>query len=358
MDAPRDPIAAVTHAGPYPYYRDLVARRPVYRDHALGLWIVSSASAVTAALTSELCRVRPLAEPVPRALLGSPAGAVFGGLVRMNDGPAHAALKPGVSATLGSFDTPVVFEHARRHARALARAGGVGLADFAFRLPAYVVASLLGVPDETLEQTARWTGDLARCFAPGGAPEQAGAGTVAAARLRELLPTQSVGFLFQSYDATAGLIGNTLLALARHRELRARADLAVIVREVVRFDPPVQNTRRFLAADGLVAGQGMKAGDAILVVLAAANHDPAANPSPERFDPFRTDRKAFTFGLGPHACPGEAIAVAIATAGVEALLAAGVEPARLGSDVGYRPSANVRVPLLEYSLGPSGSRPM
>jgi len=49
MDAPRDPIAAVTHAGPYPYYRDLVARRPVYRDHALGLWIVSSASAVTAA---------------------------------------------------------------------------------------------------------------------------------------------------------------------------------------------------------------------------------------------------------------------------------------------------------------------
>src|SRR3989454_6397795 len=135
----------------------------------------------------------------------------------------------------------------------------------------------------------------------------------------DLLPTQSVGFLFQSYDATAGLIGNTLLALARHRELRARADLAVIVREVVRFDPPVQNTRRFLAADGLVAGRGMKAGDAILVVLAAANHDPAANPSPERFDPFRTDRKAFTFGLGPHACPGEAIAVAIATAGVEAL---------------------------------------
>jgi hypothetical protein len=44
----------------------------VYRDDALGLWIVAGASAVTAALTSELCRVRPPAEPVPRALLGSP----------------------------------------------------------------------------------------------------------------------------------------------------------------------------------------------------------------------------------------------------------------------------------------------
>jgi cytochrome P450 len=348
MDAPRDPVAAVTHAEPYPYYRDLVARRPVYRDDALGLWIVSSASAVTAALTSELCRVRPPAEPVPRALLGSPAGAVFGGLVRMNDGPAHAALKPGVSATLGSLDPAAVVEHARRHARALARTTGLGLADFAFRLPAYVVASLLGVADETLEQTARWTGDLARCFAPGGTAEQAEAGTVAAARLLERLPTQSVGFLFQSYDATAGLIGNTLLALARHRELRVDADLVAIVHEVVRFDPPVQNTRRFLAADGLVAGQGMKGGDAILIVLAAANHDPAANPSPERFDVSRTDRKAFTFGLGSHACPGEAIAAAIAHAGVEALLAAGVEPARLRGDVRYRPSANVRIPLLNY----------
>jgi cytochrome P450 len=92
----------------------------------------------------------------------------------------------------------------------------------------------------------------------------------------------------------------------------------------------------------------MKAGDAILVVLAAANHDPAANPSPERFDVSRTDRKAFTFGLGPHACPGEAIAAAIAHAGVAALLAAGVEPARLRSDVRYRPSANVRIPLLNH----------
>jgi cytochrome P450 len=240
MDAPRDPVAAVTHAEPYAYYRDLVARRPVYGDDALGLWIVAIASAVTAALTSELCRVRPPAEPVPRALLGSPAGAVFGGLVRMNDGPAHAALKPGVSATPGSLDPGAVVEHARRHARALARTAGLGLADFAFRLPAYVVASLLGVADETLEQTARWTGDLVRCFAPGGTAEQAEAGTVAAACLLERLPTQSVGFLFQSYDATAGLIGNTpLLALAHHHELRVDADLAAIVREVVRFDPPV-----------------------------------------------------------------------------------------------------------------------
>jgi cytochrome P450 len=59
----------------------------------------------------------------------------------------------------------------------------------------------------------------------------------------------------------------------------------------------------------------------------------------------RASRVAFTFGAGPHACSGEAIAVAIAAAGVEALLKSGLDPTRLGAPVGYRRSANVRMAL-------------
>src|SRR5262245_35711036 len=84
--SPADPMHAVTHPDPYPYYADLVARCPLHRDDALGLWVASSAEAVMAVLTSERCRVRPPAEPVPAALAGSAAGDVFGRLVRMNDG--------------------------------------------------------------------------------------------------------------------------------------------------------------------------------------------------------------------------------------------------------------------------------
>ncbi len=356
-EAPRDPVAAVTHPDPYAYYRDLVARRPVYREAALGLWAVASAAAVTSVLTSELCRVRPPTEPVPKALVGSPAGEVFGALVRMNDGAAHLRLKPGVSATLAMLDPGAVAGHARRHAATLA--ASLTLDDFMHRLSAYVLASLLGVADARLAKAAEWAGSLARCFAPGATAEQLEAGKGAAGELvalvRSLGPTADavvanrVGFLFQAYDATAGLMGNTLVTLGRHSEVAAgwRADAAArhaVVGEVVRFDPPVQNTRRFVAADGVVAGQPMKAGDAVLVLLAAANHDPAANASPERFDPQRRERTVFTFGRGPHACPGEAIATAIATAGVEALLAAGVDPAPLARDVRYRPSANARIP--------------
>ena len=64
---------------------------------------------------------------------------------------------------------------------------------------------------------------------------------------------------------------------------------------------------------------------------------------PDRLDAARRERRAFTFGFGPHACPGEAVAVTIASAGVARLLAAGVEPGRLAFT--YRESVNTRVPL-------------
>ena len=99
-DHPADPIAAVTHRDPYPYYADLVAARPIHRDDSLGLWVVCSAAAVTAVLDSPACLVRPPAEPVPRVLLGSPGGSIFGRLVRMNEGASHSTMKPAVSLSM------------------------------------------------------------------------------------------------------------------------------------------------------------------------------------------------------------------------------------------------------------------
>ncbi len=121
--------------------------------------------------------------------------------------------------------------------------------------------------------------------------------------------------------------------------------LQSVLLEVLHYDPPVQNTRRFVARDGVVAGRRMREGDAVLVVLAAANRDPAANADPERFDPFRKDRRIFTFGAGVHACPGEALALTIARAGVERLIRTGFDLERFAATITYRPSANVRIPV-------------
>jgi cytochrome P450 len=361
---PPDPIAAVTHPDPYPFYAELLAQRPLYRDDALGLWVAASAEAVAAVLASDLCRVRPPAEPVPRALVGSPAGEIFRHLVRMTDGPGHAPCKHAVAATLGSFGETETAAASRKWARRLAGEirpdSSKGLVGFHFRLPVYTVASLLGVPLEELPPVFSWTSDLVAAFAPASTAEQIERGQAAAVSLRELfgslgpgdgdvIVANRIGLLVQSHDATAGLIGNTLVALGRNRDLRERvaADpdlLPAVLQEVLRHDPPVQNTRRFVARDGDVAGQRMREGDAVLVLLAAANRDPAANPSPERFDPCREERRIFTFGAGIHACPGDALAVAIALAGVERLLLAGLDLERFAAAVTYRPSANARIP--------------
>jgi cytochrome P450 len=160
----------------------------------------------------------------------------------------------------------------------------------------------------------------------------------------------ALGFLTQAYDATAGLIANTLVELARHPDALAAvrappALLTAAVRETARHDSPVHNTRRYVHRAGTVAGQALAEGDAILVVLAAANRDPAANPNPTRFDLARRDARCFTFGAGPHGCPGETLAVTIATAGVARLLEAGLNVSELAGPHAYRSAPNTRVPI-------------
>jgi cytochrome P450 len=241
--------------------------------------------------------------------------------------------------------------------------------DFMFRLSSLTIAALLGAPRERWSDVADWTGDFVRCITPGAAAEQLERGSEAATQLLDLFGEQpltdgllgrlmrqtgaeakevalanGIGFLSQAYEATAGLIGNTLLALAHLPALRT-LPIAEVVREVARHDSPVQNTRRFLAADATIAGNALRAGDGVLVLLAAANRDPTANPDPARFDAARSAPRSFTFGLGAHACPGEIIAVAIAAAGVERLLLRGVDPQQLAAHFSYRSSANTRIPL-------------
>ena len=297
MTPPRDAIAAATHADPYPYYADLVARRPLYRDDALGLWVATSADAVTGVLASESCRVRPLSEPVPQAIAHGAAGRVFRHMIRMNEGAAHCRFKPAMTAALGAFDPIAIDRVAAASARLLAEPIGSAseprlVTDFAFQLSVHVVTGLLGVPLSERAQTTQWARDVVRSFAPGCDPERAERGHRAAASLfelfRVLLDAQraaggellsgiareaervgvvdaewvianAIGLFFQIYDGTAGAIGNSLLLLAANREARdalAResALLRPLVREVVRWNAPIQSTRRFVARREAVLG--------------------------------------------------------------------------------------------------------
>lgn len=380
---PENLLRAAAHPDPYPYYAALLAYRPIYREERLGLWVALSAEAVTAALESPLCRVRPIAEPVPATIAGASAGHVFGNLVRMNDGERHAVLKPAVAATIGAFDPRALIGAARRIAAGCleeAGADAAGIDRFARAFPVRVIAEMIGLPVETALEAAALIANFTRCLSPLSSTAQIEDSKAAATRLLRLIEEHAgrkqrggvpmqlerllslgvaqrdvamanlLGLMSQTYEATAGLIGNTLLVLARDAGLRRQAagDDALmrrIVQEVLRHDPPVHNTRRYVAETGIVAGQPMKVGDTILVVLAAANRDLMLHVRPHDFDPERADKSCFTFGHGRHACPGTSIATALAVTGVQALVARGVPFDDLPRGLRYAASINARIPI-------------
>ncbi|WZB70608.1 hypothetical protein WJ968_35155 [Achromobacter xylosoxidans] len=69
---PTDPIAAVTHADPYPYYAALARERPLYRDDTLNLWVASSPQAIAQVLAHPAARVRRPPNPCRAACAPAP----------------------------------------------------------------------------------------------------------------------------------------------------------------------------------------------------------------------------------------------------------------------------------------------
>jgi cytochrome P450 len=337
-----DPIAAVTHPDPYPYYKTLTEEAPFSWNERLSLWVASDARHVEAVFRHPAARVRPLDEPVPRSIAASAAGELFGLFARMNDGDRHAALRAAVDETIASLhETCPDFDTCDPHADA-----NVFIEEFAVAS----LASMLGVDATAVRSIVALVRAYALSVAPGAANDAVRAGIEAARALRARLSPSAIALLFQSYDATRGLIGNTVVAIGRRpdvlRRVRAEPEYVFsIVEETERYDSPVQNTRRFLADDVTIEGRDLKTGDGILLLLAAANRDPAANPHPSRFDPDRPDRRSYSFGSGTHSCPGRALALGIAAAGVARLLACGIDIAALAREIAYRPSVNARIPI-------------
>ena len=52
---------------------------------------------MAAILSNDRCQVRPPTEPVPEAQRGTPAGLIFGHMIRFNDGAGHCPFKGAVT---------------------------------------------------------------------------------------------------------------------------------------------------------------------------------------------------------------------------------------------------------------------
>ncbi len=165
----------------------------------------------------------------------------------------------------------------------------------------------------------------------------------------EMVPMCSL-LLIAGFETTVNLIGNATRALLAHpdqwQRLKDDPSLApAVVEEVLRWDPPVQETARISFRDTEVGGVPVRRNQAVVLLLAAAGRDPEVFPDPSRFDIGRTsasDHLAFSSGV--HYCLGAPLARLEAVAAVAAL-AQRMPGLRHAGRVVMRPSRLIRGPL-------------
>ncbi|MDT7708293.1 MAG: hypothetical protein QOG20_3900 [Pseudonocardiales bacterium] len=131
--------------------------------------------------------------------------------------------------------------------------------------------------------------------------------------------------LAAGFETTVNLIGNGAALLTSHPDQLAvlREDPSLwpnAVDEILRLDSPVQRTGRMARRHTVAAGEPVKAGQAVVVMLGGANRDPDVFTDPERFDVARKnagDHIAFSSGI--HYCLGAGLAKMEGEVGLRAL---------------------------------------
>jgi pimeloyl-[acyl-carrier protein] synthase len=275
------------------------------------------------------------------------------GIVAFRDPPDHTRIR----ALLSSTFTPRMVKRvagmiesiSTRLLDAVAADGATDLHRvYSYPLPAMVVGTMLGVPETDLDRFKSWARDIVFLVGSGSPTEQLAvtaqehfaemreylrglvatrranpgddllSAMIAAAdhedRLSEDEIFSNATFLMTAGHETAtNMLSNGVLTLLRHPDQleRLRIDRSLIpsaAEEILRFESPVQMIPRHAVVDGEFVGRRVKAGDALLLFLGAANRDPARFPDPDRFDIARADNHHVAFGYGAHFCLGAALA--------------------------------------------------
>jgi cytochrome P450 len=355
-----DPRLPQWIADPFPIFAQLRAREPVHWNEVLGGWVLTRYRHVRLVLSDARLsadRITPFRDhliPDARARVAELL-KMLGLWAVFNDPPAHTRRR----ALLNKAFTPRRVSALRPMISAIVeqlldRVIGRGemdlIADFAYPLPASVIAGMIGVPLADLDRFKRWSDDIAsfvgsalaspdkRTRAERGMREIADyfrgmlaehrrrpcddilsaliAAEESAARLTEdEIVASSVLLLFAGHETTTNLIGNGMLALMRHPEaqsaLAAEPELAPsAVEEMLRYDGPTQAMTR-IAKEAVELETGLpriESGERVFALLNAANRDGEVFAEPDRFDIRRGETRHISFGYGIHFCLGAPLA--------------------------------------------------
>lgn len=315
-------------------------------------------------------------------------------MVITTDPPKHDRLRSLVNrgftpSRIGRFE-PRLREIAADQFAALDARGECDLvADLAVPVPVRVIAELLGVDPDRLEDFKRWSQAAITIFGRPVSPEVRDAANAsidelsayieAAVEERRAEPGQDlisvliekeaedaltldevIGFvilmLVAGNETTTNLIGNTAIALLDNPDQLAavQAEPALIsdlVEEALRYTSPVQLLFRQTLREVQLGGVTLPAGAIVLPSYAAANRDPTRFRDPDHFDVKRNAHGHLAFGLGIHFCLGAGLARLEARVVFEGLVSRLEKLQRRDSSIRWSESPFLRGPV-ELRLGP------
>ncbi|HEV3069473.1 MAG TPA: cytochrome P450 [Streptosporangiaceae bacterium] len=398
-----DPFAPGFTDDPYPQYTVMRAQAPVYQ-HPFGFWLLTGYDDVTWLLREPGLSVEDqnvaadsLLRQVREEFYGDEAPRSNALSMLDRDPPDHTRLRRLVSKafTRRAIEAlrPRITELVDGMLDAMAAQRRVDLVDaLAFPLPFRVIAEMLGTPPADHERIRQLTGTVVRSLEPVADPGLIAAIMAADEELTRIaaemiawkranpaddllsalihaeddgdvldddeLVAQTLLLYIAGHETTVNLIAGGTLALLNHPGQLAllRDDPALVpgaVEELLRYDSPVQASRRITLAPVTLGGTTIPPGAFVMASLGSANRDERFwGPDAAELNLRRENaRQHVSFGAGPHHCLGASLARLEASIAFERLTAR-FPGLALDGDVVWNGRINLRGPAhLPVSAG-------
>ena len=343
-------------ADPYPFYEERRRAGDVGWDDTAQGWLVLGYESARQVLGGQDWTSDPMTNQIARAGLDPISLQFSARSMLVSDGAVHQRLRGSVSDVFTRGFIGGLTEGVESIASVLVDEPTAGVEfDFMSRIalpiPVCVIAEWLGLDAGTTELLAELSPTIIRMLGTLADTADTRAGTAAAAELMgEFLPLAAdrrrnprddllsfiagdpeleledvvftaVLIAVAGHETTANLLGTAMIRLLGNRQDgtrlidRIEPEDPAVVTELLRLDSPVQAVLRTATRDTRIGEAKIAAGATALVVVAAANRDPAVFAEPDTFRLDRTGPAPLTFGYGAHHCLGASLArLEIATA--------------------------------------------
>lgn len=346
---------------PFPFYAKMRAERPAYASEHIfgGAWLFFRYRDCLNLMTDE--RLSNSRAAVPLWFLPAAQRAAFSGMISLferwlafHDGASHTRLRRQANLSYRPFSddmlTPRIQRLVDRLLDDVNPSGFDLMREFAFPLPAMVIADLLGVSVEAHAELTRWTDDIAHLFGSThvsvehlhrtqestrqlarflASPDSTSRSARHNGLLHQLRTAEVHGHRFEEEDVVAQaalllfagvasiryLIGNSVYVLdqrpVQERELLlGPATVVDAVEELLRYCTPVQFVGRVAREDFAYEIDDqviqIKAGQPLILYVASANRDHAKFPAADQLVLTRpAPNQHLTFGAGRHLCFGD-----------------------------------------------------